>query len=272
MRPQWELLTYSVEVGPEALGRAVGYVSQLPDRPFVLIHYQGNTSQAQKDLRHEDVRQVCDWLISEGLTPVVLDWDKRSPLPDQRTVFNPTTDDPIWQNYGTGCAETIAALCKLAKAVVAIDSGPQKVAFAVGVPTVAVWVGHHPYHYCDNAPQAVHVVPDHHPDMIRGDKLKGLEFFARNYKYVSYPKGHVVGTIKQQLALMLGLPYNPMANSEMLTATSYHVDYYEQHKQAGLDYLGHGEWQERYGRWLVDSLGLKGRTVLDVGCACGSIA
>lgn len=40
---------------------------------------------------------------------------------------------------------------------------------------------------------------------------------------------------------------------------------------AGLDYLSFGDWQQQYGRWLVDSLGLKGKKLLDVGCACGSI-
>ena len=56
-----------------------------------------------------------------------------------------------------------------------------------------------------------------------------------------------------------------------LKATSFHVDYYEEHKNSGLDYLGHGEWQESYGRWLVGALSLTGKDVLDVGCACGSI-
>src|SRR5262249_35606636 len=37
------------------------------------------------------------------------------------------------------------------------------------------------------------------------------------------------------------------------------------------DYLGFGDWQRQYGRWLVESLGWKGQRVLDVGCACGSV-
>ncbi len=36
--------------------------------------------------------------------------------------------------------------------------------------------------------------------------------------------------------------------------------------------LNHGGWQENYERWFVEALKLKGRSVLDVGCARGSIA
>jgi SAM-dependent methyltransferase len=57
-----------------------------------------------------------------------------------------------------------------------------------------------------------------------------------------------------------------------LTATTYDRRYYEEHKAADLDYLVYGDWQQRYGRWLVDALELRDRVVLDVGCACGSIA
>ena len=41
---------------------------------------------------------------------------------------------------------------------------------------------------------------------------------------------------------------------------------------AGLDYAGFGEWQQRYGEWMISALDLEGKHVLDIGCACGSIA
>jgi 2-polyprenyl-3-methyl-5-hydroxy-6-metoxy-1,4-benzoquinol methylase len=56
-----------------------------------------------------------------------------------------------------------------------------------------------------------------------------------------------------------------------LTSKSYDVNYYEQHRAAGLDYLVYGEWHRRYGRWFVGSLKLQGRRCLDVGCACGTL-
>jgi SAM-dependent methyltransferase len=58
----------------------------------------------------------------------------------------------------------------------------------------------------------------------------------------------------------------------MLTRTAYDRLYYEQHRDNGLDYANYSDWQKLYGRWWVGSLGLSGRRVLDVGCACGAIA
>ena len=57
-----------------------------------------------------------------------------------------------------------------------------------------------------------------------------------------------------------------------LTSKQYDAKYYEEHKADGLDYAVYGDWQRDYGRWLVDALQWQGRTILDVGCACGSIA
>lgn len=57
-----------------------------------------------------------------------------------------------------------------------------------------------------------------------------------------------------------------------LKATSYDREYYDEHKSAGLDYFSFGDWQRNYGEWLTQSLGIEGKSLLDVGCACGSIA
>ncbi len=60
-------------------------------------------------------------------------------------------------------------------------------------------------------------------------------------------------------------------DASLLTSFSFDKIYYDEHKEAGLDYLGHGDWQSQYGKWIVDTLEWKDRTVLDIGCACGSI-
>src|SRR5687767_14459316 len=76
-----------------------------------------------------------------------------------------------------------------------------------------------------------------------------------------------------------------------LTTPHYGREYYEEHRRQGLDYLGHGTWQLDYGRWLWEAIGPGSRdvgrgpdslrpstldprpsTMLDIGCACGSIA
>ena len=57
----------------------------------------------------------------------------------------------------------------------------------------------------------------------------------------------------------------------MLSAHGFNAAYYEEHCAAGLDYLGHGEWQTTYATWLADVFDWKAQRLLDIGCACGSI-
>ncbi len=62
-----------------------------------------------------------------------------------------------------------------------------------------------------------------------------------------------------------------LATSQPENPTGYGLGYYTRNKANGLDLLAYGDWQRRYGRWLVDALQLRGKRVLDVGCACGSM-
>lgn len=64
---------------------------------------------------------------------------------------------------------------------------------------------------------------------------------------------------------------NEVTMGKDLTSTAYDESYYEEHRRAGLDYLGHGDWQRRYAKWLSDVFGWRQLPVLDIGCACGSI-
>lgn len=61
----------------------------------------------------------------------------------------------------------------------------------------------------------------------------------------------------------------PFSLVTSLRSTSYGPAYYEEHKAAGLDYLGHGEWQRDYAAWLLKHLASP--PILDLGCACGSV-
>jgi ubiquinone/menaquinone biosynthesis C-methylase UbiE len=175
--------------------------------------------------------------------------------------------------WGTGDGETLAALCERARLVVAIDSGPLHVAMATATPVVACWVGHHPVHYADLSGNTVHLIPSVHRDLIRGDRAVGLRFFEDHYRYAVYSSLDVelLRHVTNELGLQ-ALPETPMKDSRLLTATAYDQSYYDQHKAAGLDYLDFGTWHSDYGEWLVESFGIKGRHVLDIGGACGSIA
>jgi ubiquinone/menaquinone biosynthesis C-methylase UbiE len=59
-----------------------------------------------------------------------------------------------------------------------------------------------------------------------------------------------------------------------LTAENFDEEYYRQHAEAGLDYLGHGYWHDSYAAMIAEStLQTTYRTplIIDAGCACGSI-
>jgi ubiquinone/menaquinone biosynthesis C-methylase UbiE len=59
-----------------------------------------------------------------------------------------------------------------------------------------------------------------------------------------------------------------------LTATEYDERYYQEHANSGLDYLGHGYWQESYAQMVSDATlqnTYKNPYIVDAGCACGSI-
>lgn len=65
-----------------------------------------------------------------------------------------------------------------------------------------------------------------------------------------------------------------MDPNAQLTTLDYEAGYYEEHKRAGLDYLGHGYWQQSYAAMVCDATFQREyhRPVfVDAGCACGSI-
>jgi ubiquinone/menaquinone biosynthesis C-methylase UbiE len=57
----------------------------------------------------------------------------------------------------------------------------------------------------------------------------------------------------------------------MLRARSYGEAYYREHAEVGCDYAAYGDFERDYGRCVVDTFGWQGKTVLDVGCACGAL-
>lgn len=59
-----------------------------------------------------------------------------------------------------------------------------------------------------------------------------------------------------------------------LTALSYDEQYYREHAEAGLDYLGHGYWHQSYAAMVTESTlqsTYADPFIIDAGCACGSI-
>lgn len=166
---------------------------------------------------------------------------------------------------------TLASLIEFSTLMIGVDSGPLHVAGATTTPTIGVWTQHHPIHYFDLADNVVHLVPGDHEKLAAGPEA--LACFRERYAHRTYKQLFVdlPAVVQNRLT---GEDIEELANKRFLhelRSTSYDRRYYEEHRQAGLDYLGHGPWQLEYGRWLIESLGLKGQRLLDVGCACGSI-
>jgi FkbM family methyltransferase len=170
-------------VTPSEEARRVVSIYTRPLGSFVLLHYEGNTACHDKNLSHEIAGDILAWIRQQGLCPVLLDWDDRSP--HCRKVINPGKHDPLWNDLQTGDGERLVELCRQASLVIGIDSGPLHCAMATDTPTIGVWTYHHPIHYADYAPNTLHLVPYHHRQLIRGNAYLGEQAFQR-YRYRTY--------------------------------------------------------------------------------------
>lgn len=275
------LLTYKLHTDPALVGRAEHYLKSIGCKKLdngrynaVCIHYEGNTSTERKNLTHAEARATVKAVQACGHVPVILDWDSRSPIPDQRTVFNPGVGEgDLWGNFGSGDAVVITALVSLCSLYVGIDSGPQKCAGATDTPAIGVWTKHLPVQFMDLCPNFTHLVPWNYHQLPPANQPAVRGYMEKAYRLRPY--ANLLSELPAEVAHVLtGRPREECQNKEFLrqlTSTAYDANYYEEHKAAGLDYAGFGDWQREYGRWLVESLGLKHKHVLDVGCACGSI-
>src|SRR6202035_1907355 len=85
---------YEVRPEPDDFAATAAYLRSIKcvqgdDGKFnaVIIHYQGNTSQHKKNLSDDAVMLLCGQALDRGFVPVILDWDRRSGIPDNRTIF-----------------------------------------------------------------------------------------------------------------------------------------------------------------------------------------
>jgi len=262
---------YQIHSSFEDSQLAFKYLESLPTKEYAVIHYQGNTSSDAKNLQHSTIRKVCNLLSHVNVTPVILDWDSRSPLPNGRTIFCPNSEDKMWRGSGTGDGGVLFSLISHAKLFIGIDSGPLHVAMATKIPILAVWTRHHPIHFADISGDTLHLIPHNHRDYIRADVPRNLEYFHENYRSIEYADIAVV--LQTEVCKILDIvPQNVDVLVSGLRTKAYAEDYYEEHVEGGLDYLVHGDWQRDYGQWIVECFDLQGKSIIDLGCACGSVA
>ena len=185
-----EYCRYRVDVSTDAAWK----VRTLRDKPFVAVHYQGDSSPAKKNLTHEQASEVCSEIERLGHVPLILDWRCSSTLEHWR-LWSPKT-------WGSD-AEMVCAVVSQCRAFVGIDSGPGKCASATETPTLVVWTGHHPAPYHDPAPNTTHLVPQnyHSLEPVCND-LKVVEWFEQNYRVQQYSIDPVL-EVKEWLARTL---------------------------------------------------------------------
>jgi ADP-heptose:LPS heptosyltransferase len=194
VKPLAQLCGYSINQSEHVRKRARLYLARICQRdaradgrfPAVCIHYEGNTAAENKNLPVEVAKKLCELVKANGFIPVILDWDRRTPLADGKSIHNPDAKSDLWDGTGTGDAEILAALIDQSCLMIGVDSGPLHVAGAVSTPTIAVWTSHHPLHYFGLADNVIHLVPEQHSRMIRGDRPAAQRFFEKNYHSKTY--------------------------------------------------------------------------------------
>jgi 2-polyprenyl-3-methyl-5-hydroxy-6-metoxy-1,4-benzoquinol methylase len=278
LKPVPSLCTYTIRCGKRARQLTHEYLEQVCGTPAdseerfpaAIIHYQGNTSRDRKDLPEDVVEATCQVILEAGAVPVILDWDHRSPLVDGVQVHNPGPDHPLWNSSGTGDAEVLAALIQASRLMIGVDSGPLHVAGSTTTPTVAVWTQHHPAHFFDLADHVLHLVPENHARFL--ERPAAGEYFQEHYRHRVYQSLYAELPAVAE-SLLTGEELDKLIKRRLvgLRSRSFGRRYYEEHKLEGLNFLTFGQWQKEYGRWVVESLGLRKKRVLDVGCACGAL-
>ena len=180
IEPRLDLCKYHVAFAAEHTATARRFVETLPHtKGFALLHYRGVSMRRAKNLDEGIVRACCRRIRAAGYTPVIFDYDQRSGLVDNQTIFRvDLTPHP----------SVTAALANEAALCVGIDSGPGHVfgSETLTTPTLIVWRMNHPYNYYELADHVTHVLPKDHWRYLRGPECErqGLGFVQSHYHYV----------------------------------------------------------------------------------------
>ncbi len=234
--PELALCGYVVECQAEDYAVTARYLESIGGRKnaagrfnAVVIHYEGNTSTPKKNLCRHTVAALCENVREAGHLPVILDWDRRSPLSDQKHIFCPGVGpNDIWGGFGSGDAARITALIAQCTAFVGIDSGPGKCAGATDTPSVIVWTGHHPIQFHDLCANTTHLVPEEHRALPPAQQRQVAEFFSKHYRFCTYAKDRLTEVLCSQLRQQLGTPLQTADGLVKFAGFWCHADRVEQ--------------------------------------------
>jgi FkbM family methyltransferase len=214
IEPDPALLQYRLYPDDEALQVTASYFESIGARQdsagrynAVVIHYHGNTSTHKKNLHDNHAANLCETVLGAGFIPVILDWDRRSPLPDECRIFCPGVHGrDIWGAFGSGDAARITALIAQCSLFVGIDSGPQKCAGATDTPAIGVWTGHQPVQFMDLCANFIHLVPDHHQTIPPTHQRQVADYFANAYRWRTYDSNNLSPALNSLALHLLDRP------------------------------------------------------------------
>lgn len=272
--PDPELFYYDIHPTPQAELLAEQYLHDVTGAdatngrwPVCVIHYQGNTSSERKNLSHDVALEVCRSLRSGGITPVILDWDRRSPLPDDREIFCPGTGHDLWGGFGSGDAGTIAALIQRSQLCIGVDSGPLHCAGATTTPTIGVWTGHLPIRYFDRADNVVHLVPTTwRENMTRAQEV----VFERMYRYRERNAKTLARDICSLASELVGVQFVLPNDGTLVKAKDFYVR--KDNVVQDLVIVDDVFYNDCYRLGIIPSVVANARTVVDIGAHIGTFA
>lgn len=187
LEPDRNLFKYSVQIPEKTRIMVKSYLRSLPIRKgLITLHYRASSWPHNKDIDEKDMVRICDHLVENDYTPLILDW-KGTGIPDQKRIFCPVRENSIWMGKPHGDASVIAAIIECSDLFVGVDSGPLHLAGSTDIPTIAYWKFHHPVHFFDLAKNVLHLTPTEHLRYMKTPHKTGVDdYFQKNYNHKWY--------------------------------------------------------------------------------------
>jgi FkbM family methyltransferase len=195
IQPDTSLYRPQIHVGDEARGKATDYLRAVSkDRekrdgrfPILLVHYRGHGAPREEDLVRDTAYGVCLAARADGLVPVIIDFNGRSPLCDQNTIFWANDESAgLLGKAGSEDAELLTALVEQAWMLVSIDGGPLQVAGATSTPTLAVWSRRFPAERFHPADNVTHWIPTNWHELGPARDPGLVRYLQENYRHKVY--------------------------------------------------------------------------------------
>lgn len=184
LKPDEKLFYYELKIKKQWIHERNQFLWNLPNvERYAIIHYMGITNQHFPFFTHSHISKVCEILLRNSITPIIIDYEKKSPIPNDKDIFRAN----IPRKPGV-----LTALIDGASLYIGIDSGPLHLAGCTKTPTIGLWDRTYPmYLYAFNQ-NVVHYRPGGFDD--RGKYRRTSDYFQellsiiKNVDSTKYPR------------------------------------------------------------------------------------